>query len=37
VPLPTVLRAAQRKLADRGLILVPRRVMDRATGLKAPG
>ena len=34
--LPTVLRAAQRKLADRGLILVPLRVMDRAARLKAP-
>jgi len=35
-PLPTVLRAVQRKLAARGLILVPLRVMDRAARLKAP-
>ncbi len=34
-PLPAVLRAARRTLADRGLTLVPLRVMDRADRLKA--
>ncbi len=34
-PLPAVLRAAGRKLAERGLTLVPLRVMDRADRLKA--
>jgi hypothetical protein len=33
-PLPTVLRAARRTLADRGLTLVPLRVMDRPARLK---
>jgi len=34
-PLPAVLRAAQRTLADRGLSLIPLRVMDRADRLRA--
>jgi hypothetical protein len=34
-PLPAVLRAARRTLAERGLMLVPLRVMDRADRLKA--
>jgi hypothetical protein len=35
-PLPTVLRAARRKLSDRGLTLVPLRVMERAARLQGP-
>jgi hypothetical protein len=34
-PLPAVLRAARRPLAERGLTLVPLRVMDRTARLKA--